>query len=93
MRVEPGFGVAIHNGAVHNRYAPDDPRADEYASHHQLLGSRVLFRDTLAVERDIGRNRAIGIAFEHLSNGGELFGHRDNESLNEISVRFSMRMG
>ncbi|MBI1359560.1 MAG: hypothetical protein GC155_04670 [Alphaproteobacteria bacterium] len=87
--LEPGFGLALHDGALHNRYPDTDPRAADYAHDHQLLGTRYLFRDSLALDRDIGGGRTIGIEFEHLSNGGKLFGHRDNQSLNELGVRFS----
>lgn len=87
--VEPGIGLAIHDGALHNPYPPENPAAAEYARRHQLLGMRMLFRDSIGVRRQLRNGAAIGITFEHLSNGGELFGHHDNQSLNEVSVWYS----
>jgi lipid A 3-O-deacylase len=89
--VEPGFGLAIHDGELHNPYPDGDLRAAAFQHDNQLLGTRLLFRDTLALDRDIGHGRALGLVFEHLSNGGNLFGHRDNESLNELGLRFSSK--
>jgi hypothetical protein len=89
--VEASFGVAAHDGALRNRYPPDDPRADAYARSHQLLGKRVLFRESLALDREIDQRRSIGLVFEHLSNGGSLFRNADNQSLNEIALRFTVR--
>ena len=37
------------------------------------------------------RNAPIDLVLEHLSNGGDLFGHSDNESLNELGLRYSTR--
>src|SRR5262245_31624115 len=89
--LEPSLGLAVHDGATHNPYAPDDPRAEAYAREHQLLGTRVLFRETLALDRQLGDRHAIGLVIEHLSNGGAVFGHDDNESLNEIALRYTLR--
>jgi hypothetical protein len=89
--LEPSLGVAVHDGATHNPYASGDPRAAAYARDHQLLGTRVVFRETLGVDRDLDDRHALGLVFEHLSNGGALFGHDDNQSLNEIAVRFTVR--
>lgn len=90
--LEPGVGLAVHDGATDNPYAPGDARADVYEAHHQMLGSSVLFRDTLALERRVGEGRFVGLAIEHLSNGGALFGHHSNQSLNEIAVRYTVRL-
>ena len=89
--LEPSVGVAVHNGATHNPYPPGDPRAEEYAHTHLLLGTRALFRETLAVDRQLGARQSLGISLVHLSNGGALFGHSDNEGLNEIALRYTIR--
>lgn len=89
--LQPGFGVAVHNGKLHNPFPSDDPRASDFSRSHSLLGARTLFRDTLAVEHQIDDRHEIALVYEHLSNGGSLFGHRDNEGLNEIGVRYSVR--
>jgi hypothetical protein len=89
--LEPSLGLAVHNGATHNPYAPGDPRAEAYAREHQLLGTRVLFRETLAIDREIDDRHSLGLSFTHLSNGGALFGHDDNQSLNEIALRYTIR--
>ena len=46
--LEPGLGLAVHDGELHNPFPRGDPRADAYGREHQILGARVLFRDTLA---------------------------------------------
>lgn len=89
--LEPSLGLAVHDGATHNPYAPGDPRAEDYAREHQLLGTRVLFREMLALDRQLGEHHAVGLVIEHLSNGGALFGQDDNQSLNEIAVRYTLR--
>jgi hypothetical protein len=88
---EPSFGLAIHNGATHNPYPPGDPRAEEYAREHQLLGTRALFRETLAVDRELDARQSLGLSIAHLSNGGTVFGHSDNEGLNEVALRYTIR--
>lgn len=88
--LEPGLGIVVHDGALKNPFDPADPRAAAYAHDHQLLGTRYLFRDSIALDRDIGAGRKLGVVFEHLSNGGSTFGHRDNQSLNEVGVRMSI---
>jgi hypothetical protein len=89
--LEPGLGIAVHDGALDNPYPSGDPRAVDYARSHQLLGARVLFRETLAVDRRLDERHSIGVSFAHLSNGGALFGNEDNQSLNEIALRYTMR--
>jgi hypothetical protein len=89
--LEPSLGAAVHDGALDNPYPAGDPRADDYAREHQLLGTRVLFREALALERRLDDRRSLGIVFEHLSNGGALFGNEDNQSLNEIALRYTLR--
>lgn len=88
--LEPGLGLVVHDGVLKNPFDPADPRAEAYAHEHQLLGTRYLFRDSIALDRDIGAGRTLGIVFEHLSNGGSAFGHRDNQSLNELGVRLTV---
>jgi hypothetical protein len=90
-RLEPSLGLAVHDGATDNPYPPGDPRADEYAHTHQLLGARVLFRETLAIDRQFDERHLLGLSLTHLSNGGALFGHDDNQSLNEIALRYTIR--
>jgi lipid A 3-O-deacylase len=90
--IEPGFGFAVHDGALRNPYPDGDPRADAFAQSHQLLGSRVLFRDSLGVRRSLENGRAVSLTFEHLSNGGSLFGHEDNQSLNELTLSYSVQL-
>jgi hypothetical protein len=89
--VEPGLGLAVHDGALDNPFPVSDQRNVEYQHDHQLLGTRWLFRDSLALEHDIGGGHSLGLVFEHLSNGGKVFGHDDNQSLNELGLRYTTR--
>ena len=88
---EPAIGLAVHDGALDNPFPAADPRGIDYQHEHQLLGTRWLFRDSLSLEHDIGGGHSIGLVFEHLSNGGKLFGHDDNQSLNELGLRYTTR--
>ena len=58
--LEPGLGIVVHDGALKNPFSPADPRSDAYAREHQLLGTRTLFRDSIALDRGIGSGRQFG---------------------------------
>lgn len=90
-RIEPGVGLAIHNGELHNPQPPGALAASRSAKRDQTLGSRMLFRDSIGLRRELRNGASIGITFEHLSNGGELLGHRDNQSLNQVSIWYAHR--
>jgi len=89
--LEAGLGVAVHDGALRNPYASTDARHGRYEREHQLLGTRVLYRESVALERRVDQRRSIALVYEHLSNGGALLGHEHNQSLNQIGMRFSIR--
>lgn len=87
---EPGFGYIIHNGELDNPFPNDSPEAAQFQSQHQLLGSRDLFRVTLALERSFGERSALQLYYEHASHGQVLDQGR-NQGLNNIGLRYIWR--
>ncbi|MGE0830579.1 MAG: acyloxyacyl hydrolase [Hyphomonadaceae bacterium] len=75
--LEPGLGYVIHDGEI------DVPDAEP---GRILFGSRDLFRDTLALERELGDHFAMQLYFEHLSHG-QIIGSGRNQGTEELGVR------
>lgn len=88
--LEPGLGFAVHDGEIDNPYPNFTPEAEAFASQHQLLGSRELFRSSLALERELGPHAGVQLYYEHLSNG-QIFGGGRNQGLDEAGLRFLIR--
>ena len=87
---EPGFGYIIHDGPLENDFPPGDPRAINLEHHHQLLGSRDLFRTTLALENIVSDHAAWQIYYEHMSHG-QIIGQGRNQGLDDVGVRLVLR--
>lgn len=85
-RFEPGFGYVIHDGAVNNPFASGTPEAADYSQDHVLLGSKDLFRTSLAVTWDLLPTWAVQGIYEHLSHG-QILGTGRNQGMDEIGVR------
>lgn len=85
-RVEPGFGYVIHDGDLNNPYANGTPEAAAYFEEHVLLGSRDLFRTSIAITWDFTPGFAVQGIYEHLSHG-QILGEGRNQGLDEIGVR------
>lgn len=83
---EPGFGYALHDGKLNNRYPNGTPQAAAYFKEHVLLGSRDLFRTNLSLTYDINDQWAVQGVYEHLSHG-QILGHGRNQGLDELGVR------
>jgi lipid A 3-O-deacylase len=83
---EPGFGYAIHDGKLNNKYPNGTPQAAAYFDEHVLLGSRDLFRTNLSLTYDISEKWAVQGIYEHLSHG-QILGHGRNQGLDELGVR------
>ncbi len=91
--LEPGFGYAVHDGELKNPFPPDQPiPRQNYQDTTLLLGSRDLFRSSLALTRDIGEDWAVQVLYEHLSHG-QILGEGTNQGLDELGVRFVWRFG
>jgi lipid A 3-O-deacylase len=88
--LEPGFGYIIHDGELDNPYADGSPAAAAFEEEHQLLGSRDLFRTTLALEREFGGRFAAQLYYEHMSHGQILDSGR-NQGLDFVGLRFLYR--
>lgn len=88
---EPGFGYIVHDGEIDNPYADGTPEAAAFSDEHQLLGSRDLFRTTLALEREFGDRFAGQIYYEHMSHGQILDSGR-NQGLDYVGLRFIYRL-
>lgn len=83
---EPGFGLAIHDGALNNKFPNGTQASTDYDDDHVLLGSRVLFRTNIVFTRDFTDNLGLQGIYEHLSNG-KILGHGHNQGLDELGLR------
>jgi lipid A 3-O-deacylase len=91
-RFEPGFGYAIHDGEVNNPFRAGTQQAVDFSATRVLLGSRDLFRTSLALTRDLGEDWAVQAIYEHLSHG-QILGTGRNQGLDEVGVRLVRRFG
>jgi lipid A 3-O-deacylase len=85
-RVEPGFGYVLHDGDINNPFPSGTQAAVDYSAEHVLLGSRDLFRTSLALTWDVSNDFALQAIYEHLSHG-QVLGEGRNQGLDEIGVR------
>ena len=87
---EPGFGYIIHDGELDNPFPDNTQAAADFSAEHQLLGSRDLFRTTLALEREFGTRFAAQLYYEHMSHGQVLDEGR-NQGLDYVGLRLLYR--
>ncbi|MEZ5936781.1 MAG: acyloxyacyl hydrolase [Hyphomonadaceae bacterium] len=85
--LEPGFGYALHDGDKENPFPSGSQEAVDYSAEHVLLGSRDLFRSSLALTLDFSDDWAVQAIYEHLSHG-QILGSGHNQGLDELGVRF-----
>jgi lipid A 3-O-deacylase len=90
--LEPGLGYVVHNGEIDIPYPTGDPRNADFAANNVLLGSRDLFRDTIALERRWGPNFATQLFYEHLSHG-QILGNGRNQGMDELGLRAVVLFG
>ncbi|MDP3739295.1 MAG: acyloxyacyl hydrolase [Hyphomonadaceae bacterium] len=84
--VEPGFGYVLHDGVVNNPFPSGTQAAVDYSADHVLLGSRDLFRTSLALTYDFSESLALQAIYEHLSHG-QILGEGRNQGMDEIGLR------
>lgn len=90
-RFEPGFGYVVHDGDINNPFASGTQQAVDYSAEHVLLGSRDLFRTSLALTWDFAPGFAVQAIYEHLSHG-QILGSGRNQGMDEIGVRAVWRL-
>jgi lipid A 3-O-deacylase len=91
--LEPSVGYVVHgNDELDNPYPPGDPLRGPYQDEYLLLGSRDLFRTSLALSRDLTPSWGVQVAFEHLSHG-QILGEGRNQGLDELGMRLRYRFG
>lgn len=90
-QLNPGLGYVVHDGELENPYPPG-PQSIAFADEHVLLGSRDLFRTSLAVTRELSENWSAQVIFAHLSHG-QILGDGRNQGMDQIGVRFGYRFG
>lgn len=90
--LEPGVGYVIHDGETNNPYANGTPEAAQFADEHVLLGSRDLFRTSLALTHDFAGPWEAQIMFSHLSHG-QIVGNGRNQGMDQIGIRFGYQLG
>ncbi|KPP81176.1 MAG: putative outer membrane receptor [Oceanicaulis sp. HLUCCA04] len=93
LSVDGGFGIAYHDGVRDVSQLPaDDPDRIRLAGSRALLGSRFLFHTQLGVDYAVTPRLAVGVYYEHFSNG-QILGQGRNQGLDEIGARLSWRFG
>lgn len=90
--LEPGVGYVVHDGELENPHAPGTPAAAAFAEEHVQLGSRDLFRTSLALTRDLPGPWEVQVQFEHLSHG-QILGSGRNQGIDELGIRLGYRFG
>lgn len=90
--LEPGVGYIVHDGELENPHAPGTPAAAAFAEEHVQLGSRDLFRTSLALTRDLPGPWEVQVQFEHLSHG-QILGSGRNQGIDELGIRLGYRFG
>lgn len=96
--IQPGIGLAIHDGEV-GLPSPNAPgitleerlRRERLAATHLDLGSRLLFEPELSLGWKATRRLSAELSWIHLSHG-QLAG-RQNPGLGEVGVRLLYRYG
>ena len=88
--LEPGIGYVIHSGELEPPFPTGDPRNIPFNATTVFLGSRDLFRTSLALNRDIGENWGVQLQYEHLSHG-QILGSGRNQGMDNIGVRVFFR--
>ncbi len=84
--VEPGLGYIVHDGEINNPFPNGTQQSADFQNAHVLLGSRDLFRSSLAVTWDMSETFAVQAIYEHASHG-QILGKGRNQGLDEIGVR------
>ncbi|AZU05266.1 hypothetical protein X907_2757 [Glycocaulis alkaliphilus] len=91
--VDGGFGIAYHDGVRDiSQLPPGDPDRIRLANSRALLGSRFLFHTQLGLDYAVTPNVAVGVYYEHFSNG-QILGQGRNQGLDEVGARISWRFG
>ncbi len=89
---EFGLGVNWHDGVVDLPEQRDDPVRLRLNDTRVLLGSREVFRTTLAAGYRVTDDWDVTIVYEHLSHG-QILGTDRNQGLDNIGVRLGRRFG
>lgn len=91
--IDGGFGVAYHDGVRDvSQLPPSDPDRIRLANSRALLGSRLLFHTQLGLDYAVTPSVAVGVYYEHFSNG-QILGQGRNQGLDEVGARISWRFG
>ncbi|MEO1472630.1 MAG: acyloxyacyl hydrolase [Pseudomonadota bacterium] len=90
--IEPGLGYVFHDGTLENPFPQGDPQGAAFAEENVLLGSRDLFRTSLALNRDVGDAWGVQLQYEHLSHG-QIIGNGRNQGMDTLGVRVYWRLG
>ncbi|MBL8558031.1 MAG: acyloxyacyl hydrolase [Hyphomonadaceae bacterium] len=88
----PGFGYAVHDGEVKNKFPNGTPQALQFSQDNVLYGSRDLFRTTFALQREFGDRWTGEVVYAHYSHG-QILGSGRNQGTDQAGVRIGYRFG
>lgn len=83
---EPGVGYVLHDGTINNPFPSGTQAAVDFSNDNVLLGSKDLFRTSLALTYDFSEAWSLQAIYEHLSHG-QILGEGRNQGLDEIGMR------
>jgi lipid A 3-O-deacylase len=90
--VQPGVGYAMHDGELDFPFPQGDPRNDPISADNVFLGSRDLFRSSLAIGRDLGEHWGAEVVYEHYSHG-QILDEGRNQGMDMLGVRLRYQFG
>ncbi|WP_420434176.1 hypothetical protein [Hyphobacterium sp.] len=91
---QPAFGLSYNDGVtdIDRSAPPNDPNRIRLATTRSLMGERVLFHTTLALNVELSRNITMAAYYEHISHG-QILGSGRNQALDNAGIRFGYRFG
>ena len=90
--LEPGVGYVVHDGSLNFPFPQGDPRNDPVSARTVYLGSRDLFRTSLALNYELDGPLGLQVFYEHLSHG-QIIGQGRNQGLDNLGIRVRYAFG
>ena len=81
-----GVGLVVHNGTLDVTLRPGESFSDAFNRLSQEIefGSRILFREQMAIGYNVNENWSTELFYEHLSNAGLA---KENDGVNNLGIR------
>ena len=92
LSFQPAFGLSYNDGVtdIDRNAPPNDPNRIRLATTRSLMGERVLFHTTLALNFEVSETITVAAYWEHISHG-QILGSGRNQALDNAGIRFGYR--